>query len=220
MPLRPTLKTRGKKNSDTRQPFAAGGTDPSAGDADYIWKCWRYVFGTDEKKGKPMKAEDVEAAKDEEYNLMPFRLVVKVDPHYLDRLLVACRNSPLPIEVQQVRMGPQISGGSVSGSGSLPGGINPLMARYASSGGGDHSERPSGGGGGAAVVQAAAPTNVEHERTQAVDIRGVVYLLKPPRAEKLHLDTKGEPGKGEEQPAPGGVETAALPTPDNKTVPN
>ena len=130
MPLRPTLKTRGKKNSDTRQPFAAGGTDPSAGDPDYIWKCWRYVFGTDEKKGKPMKAEDVEAAKDEEYNLMPFRLVVKVDPHYLDRLLVACRNSPLPIEVQQVRMGPQISGGSVSGSGSLPGGINPLMARY------------------------------------------------------------------------------------------
>ncbi len=55
MPLRPTLKTRGKKNSDTRQPFAAGATDPSAGDADYIWKCWRYVFGTDEKKGKPMK---------------------------------------------------------------------------------------------------------------------------------------------------------------------
>ena len=61
---------------------------------------------------------------------------------------------------------------------------------------------------------------MEHERTQAVDIRGVVYLLKPPRAEKLHLDTKGEPGKGEEQPAPGGVETAALPTPDNKAAPN
>ncbi len=130
MPPRPTLKTRGKKNTDTRLPVAAGQTDPSAGDPDYVWKCWRYVFGTDEKKGRPMSAGDVEAAKDEEYNLMPFRLIVKVDPHYLDRLLVACRNSPLPIEVQQVRMGPQVSGGTVSGGGSLPGGINPLMAKY------------------------------------------------------------------------------------------
>ncbi len=72
----------------------------------------------------------------------------------------------------------------------------------------------------AAVVQAAAPTNVEHERTQAVDIRGVVYLLKPPRAEKLHLDTKGGSGNTEEQPAPGSGEAAVLATPDSKMAPN
>jgi hypothetical protein len=135
-------------------------------------------------------------------------------------LLVACRNSSLPIEVQQVRMGPQVSGGSVGGgSNLLPGGINPLMARYTQSGGGDHSERATGGGG--AASQVATPTNVQYERTQTVDIRGVVYLLKPPQPEKLHLNAKGESGNGEEQPVPSGNEQAAVSPPaDSKATAN
>jgi hypothetical protein len=199
---RPSIKERGKKSGDTRQLLISGGaSSESANDPDFLWKCWRYV---DEKKGAPMMATDVDASKDNEYNLMPFHLVLKIDPHYLDRLLVACRNATLPIEVQQVRMGSQISGGT-SASG-MANGHNALNARYAGSS--EHSERST-----SSSNASAAPTNVQHERTEAVDIRGVVYLLNPPKAEKLHLNTAGESNNPDEQPA-------AAPVADDKAATN
>ena len=158
-----------------------------------------------------MMATDVDASKDEEYHLMPFRLVLKLDPHYLDRLLVACRNSPLPIEVQQVRMGSQVSGGGIASSGGLVGGKNLLSQRYASS----SSEH-----GDAGSAASAGLTNVQHDRTEGVDIRGVVYLLNKPRPEKLHLNANGEAAGSEEQAATLSAETPSAPPADPKTPAN
>ena len=212
-PLRPTVKTRGKKNGDTRQPFAAGanGGAEATNDPDAALKNWRYVFASDDKKGQPMMATDVDATKDDEYHLMPFRLVLKLDPHYLDRLLVACRNSPLPIEVQQVRMGSQVSGGGISSNGGLVNGKNLLSSRYQSS----SSERGDSGSAAAATL-----TNVQHERTEGVDIRGVVYLLNKPRPEKLHLNANGEAAGSEEQAPPANAETPSAPPVDAKAASN
>jgi hypothetical protein len=203
-PLRPTPKTRGKKNGDTRQSLAggAGGADAASSNPDVVWKRWRYVFATEDKKGQPMMEGDVDSSKDDEYHLMPFRLVLKLDPHYLDRLLVACRNSPLPIEVQQVRMGSQVSGGGLTSNGGMVNGKNLLSSRYASS----SSERGDGGSAAAANL-----TSVQHERTEGVDIRGVVYLLNKPDPKKLHLNANGEVAGSEEQATPAATETPTVP---------
>ena len=45
--------------------------------------------------GTPKMAADVDASSGE-YNLMPFRLLLKMDSRYIDKLLVAFRNSELP----------------------------------------------------------------------------------------------------------------------------
>ena len=104
---KPDVKARGKEEG--RQALEEGA------DPDAIWKSWRYVKET----GEPLMAGDLAAASPE-FNLMPFRLQLRMEPRDLDRLLVACRNSVLPIEVREVRINPGGGTAATVAGGSKP----------------------------------------------------------------------------------------------------
>jgi hypothetical protein len=139
---------------------------------------------------------------------MPFRLLVRMDSRYVDRLLVAFRNSVLPFEVQQVRINPEhtaASSSSSSGRFSRPGAGGPGM--------GGPGMGPEGPGMGSRPGRfpgpAATGTPAQHERLVTVEVRGVAYLLKPPDPQKLHI-APAEPAPTNGAPAAGTVEAGAV----------
>ena len=82
-----------------------GGMGNAGGDApptnpDEMLKDGRYV----DDKGVPLHA--TAAAPFAEYNLMAFKLTVVADEQHWDRLLIELCNSPLPLEVREVRLNP------------------------------------------------------------------------------------------------------------------
>jgi hypothetical protein len=187
--VKPVLKDRLKPSNTGGTLFGGGGDAGGAGGKpDDIWKRFRYVQTKNPLvcTGDPITdaAQYDEAVKTAKYFLMPFDLEVSIDDRYVDRLLVAMRNSILPLEVQQVR-------------------INPLGAMYGGGGGGggDHgpqvtarvaqqmAERAGSVGGAAGQV----PTS----RYITVELRGVAYLLAPPNLQKASEAPGGAaPGEG------------------------
>jgi hypothetical protein len=92
--------------------------DPAAVDATLLQS--RYL-GED---GAPLPGE---GDLGKEYRQLPIRMDLFMDQRWLPHLLIECANSPLPIEVKQVRINPEKStagfGGSMSGSQTMiPGG--------------------------------------------------------------------------------------------------
>src|SRR5262249_54376228 len=154
----PVLKDRGKPS--TTSSFAAA--DAPAEKPEDQWKKFRYVK-MDGLKSTPLMADAIDKPEDQ-YNLMPFRLLLTVDGRYLDKLLVALRNSALPVEVQQVRMNPQATSGATMGGGVFPTGPR-----------GGTGEHDAAGG-----VRVGGATDQPQTHNQTVEIHGVVYLLKPP----------------------------------------
>jgi hypothetical protein len=149
---KPNVSTRGKR--DTAAETAAPSADAAApsADRDQIWRTFRYV----DEKGDPKTAA---ADEKPEYYLMPFRLLLKMDRRSIDKLLLECRNSKLPIEVQQVRINPSASTTSVGMGGGGGGGAG-------------HSEADAGPGAGAV-------SGKQYDRYATVELRGIVYLLQP-----------------------------------------
>jgi hypothetical protein len=174
---RPDPKTRGKPEAGLRGfafgPGAGGDAAAAPANPDDMWKNYRYV----NLDGTPKTAADVDADAGE-YNLMPFHLLLKMDRRYIDQLLVAFRNSILPIEVQQVRINPEHVSSSSTGS-----------ARFSAPGRGMEGEHGAMGPGAGRFSAPAAVNQVsqQHDRTVTVELRGVVYLLKPPDPQKLHV---------------------------------
>jgi hypothetical protein len=158
-PPKPDVKTRGKP--DAQHPTT--GAEGAPANPDDYWKSWRYVKPT----GEPLMAAELDSAS-AEYNLMPIRLKLDMNPDFLDRFLVECRNSALPIEIKSVR-------------------INPGVAQsLAGTGGATRAEPIRSDAGGA----------VRGIHSQKIEITGVVYLVKPPDPQKLGI-TPSEPGTTE-----------------------
>lgn len=212
---RPDPRNRGKGQTGGRGfNFGGPGAAPEAaapGNPDDIWKTYRYVNADGTPK---TSAADVDADSGE-FNLMPFRLLLRMDSRYIDHLLVAFRNSELPFEVQQVRINPEhATGGGGGGSrytrpsgppigvGGPPGMMGPPTAG------------PAAGGG----------TSQSKDRIVTVEIRGVAYLIKPPNPEKLHIAAANPaaPSDAGAVPAPGAAANApdaATATPAPATTP-
>jgi hypothetical protein len=95
--------------------------DPAAADTALLQS--RYL-GED---GAPLPGE---GDLGKEYRQLPVRMDLFMDQRYLPHLLIECANSPLPIEVKQVRINPDKSaagfGGNMSGSQSMVPGAGPL----------------------------------------------------------------------------------------------
>ena len=92
---------------------------------------------------------------------MPVRMRVRMDQRYINRLLVACANSPLTFEVRQFRFNPQ--GASMTGSGS-----------------GEFGGFGERGEGRSFAAQTAVRTITDvdtFERT--IEIYGIIYLFNP-----------------------------------------
>ena len=108
------------------------------------------------------------------------------------RLLVAMRNSVLPLEVQQVRINPVNAnmasmgyggGGGGGGGADHGGGMTPLIAQQM-------ANRGAGPAGGAAG-------QVATNRYITVELRGVAYILTPPNLQKASEAPAGTaPGEG------------------------
>ncbi|MDZ4658236.1 MAG: hypothetical protein SH868_11720 [Bythopirellula sp.] len=103
----------------------AGG-DPAAMDSALLAS--RYL----DDLGAPIADGTVGA----EYRQLPIRMDLVMDQRYIPRLLIECANSPLPIEVKQIRINPEKSmegfGGQGSSSGMMgPGGVplDPIFAQ-------------------------------------------------------------------------------------------
>jgi hypothetical protein len=141
-----------------------------------MWKSFRYLKET----GEPMMAADVDsAASSAKFFLMPFKLVVRIDRRDIDRLLVEFRNSPLPMEVKQVRMNSQ----SIGSAAAIGGG-----------GGGDHggrSESDERGGRGGGYI---ADPSRGYDRYSILEVQGVVYLIQPPKLDAAAPGDSGQPG--------------------------
>jgi len=157
--VKPDVVNRGKKDASgvtAGDPAAAAPSNP-----DDVWKTYRYV----NEKGEPITAAS-EAAP--EYSMMPFRLLLRMDRRSVDKLLLACRNSKLPIEVQQVRINPSSTTGGGGGGGFAGGGGGAAGHGVRLEGG------PAGGGGGAADTSGKG-----YDRVATVEVRGIVYIIQP-----------------------------------------
>jgi hypothetical protein len=181
----------------------------------------RYV----DKDYKPLDAakvrSDVTTSPTEVYlavaKRMPVRIVCKIDQRKVHKLLAECGNSPLTVEVRQVRVGENAGkgiqvggmggygssygGGYSSDSGSSSdsyGGFDPSGGGYGSGGYGSMGYGSSGGygsggyGGGMADAQAANEVTVE--------MYGIVYIYNPVNKKALGIDETQAPST--EQAAP------------------
>jgi hypothetical protein len=81
-------------------PAGAQAGVPEAVDPDAWLKDGRFVGPT----GKPLLAKDLQDPPVKEYRLMAFRMNLTVDELRWDRLLLELANSPLPLEVREVRI--------------------------------------------------------------------------------------------------------------------
>lgn len=197
--VKPVLKDRLKPTNTGGPLFGGGAAGPAGpGGKDDEWKRFRYVKPTNPlaSTGDPIRepAEYDQAVKTAKYLLMPFDLEVSIDDRYVDRLLVAMRNSVLPLEVQQVRVNPVSAttgfGGaanSYGGGGDHGGGA--VTARVAQ----QMAERAGGVGGAAGQVPTSRYINVE--------LRGVVYLLTPPNLNQPSSEAPAETPPGETKTA-------------------
>ena len=162
-PVRPDVKNRLHGDGQTT---GATPTDGAPMDQDSMWRGFRYV----NEKGEAMSSAEFDAAAPSaKFFLMPFRLIVNIDRRSIDRLLVECRNSQLPIEVKQVRIN-----ASATGSGGA-------MAPVIRTGGGsrEHDDEGGRGGGGGPAFVPNDP-NSAYNRYSTVELDGVVYLIQPP----------------------------------------
>lgn len=73
------------------------GGGPNTGEAKTLLE-GRYLG----KDGKPLPA--TVSATNDEFKRMPVRLVVQMNPHEIPRLITACANADLPVEVDQIRI--------------------------------------------------------------------------------------------------------------------
>lgn len=176
-------------------PGQGAGPDPAA---------FRYV----DINYDPLSAEDLKAAlgtkedKDKAYlavaKRMPIRLRLKMDTRRLNRLLVECGNSPLPVEVRQVRIG--VTGSSSGAPGGFSGGEG-----YGRGGTGP-SLPPIDGGFGPPEDYGSGRSAQKTPYLKMVEVYGIIYIFNPVNYAQLGYEN-GKP------PADLGAEPGNVPTP-------
>lgn len=152
---------------------------------------------------------------------MPVRMSLVMDQRKLNSFIVECGNSPLTVEVRQVRFnrsatagsgasemggfgGPGPRGGGEGFGGNRPfGGLGPRPG-----GEGFGGNPPFGGPGGG---NAGAPLLNPHPWDRPVEIYGIVYIYNPPDTDKLKL--AGAAGASAAVPGAPAVNAPTTPAP-------
>ncbi|MBI3837713.1 MAG: hypothetical protein HY288_07240 [Planctomycetia bacterium] len=112
--IRPKLAAASAAATTAAAPAAAPPTEPADPTAVKPVDEGRYV----DENGKKLHAG---ATADSEFKRMPIFLRLKIDQREIPRFLVECANSPLPVEVRQLRINPS-KGATTSTSSPQPGG--------------------------------------------------------------------------------------------------
>lgn len=133
-----------------------------------------------------------------EFKRLPILLAVRMDQQKLPKLLVACANAPLPIEVTQVRINPEasMSGGAGGGSGfggmgrgMMGGGLGRGMMGGGMLGMGDEGGYPGGGyGGGGFGARGITGEEEVNPAVVPVVIHGIVYIYNKPDKQALGVE--------------------------------
>jgi hypothetical protein len=135
-----------------------------------------------------------------EHRKLPIRMSLVMDQRWIPRVLVECANAPLPIEVQRLRINPELSGAgfedalSSSGGGMEAGGVRSF------------NPQPTFGQG--MFGQSTLPTDLSKDFVN-VEVQGLVYIYQPPSDAALTI-----PGAEEATPTEEGApsaEVAAVP---------
>ncbi len=122
------------------------------------------------EEGTPLPAGDI-ASFGSEFRQLPIRMLLMMDQRWIPRLLVECANSPLPIEVNQVRVNPDKSQEGFGQAGGMTSGG--MMGGYGNN-----------------LDLAASPYLAQ------VEVKGVVYIYMQPNEELLGMSSV-EPVVGE-----------------------
>lgn len=189
----------------------------------------RYV----DDKGQPLSYEPESPyyAKhpNDQFKMMPIRMMLLMDQRRLPKLLVACANSSMPIEVKRVRIlksqgGTIELGGMTASPGGAASGGRTAMEMGGRAGSRADLYRRSGQGqpdhGRAAEGEQAFSENLEAgPLDMPVEIHGVIYIYNPPEratlstsaaAAEAPTDAAGSSGAMPAAP-PGGVPGGAPP---------
>lgn len=111
---------------------------------------------------------------------MPVRLKLVMDQKHLHRFLTECGNSPLTVEVRQIRFNPSDGATSPGGSSSNKGGGPGAFGGGFGGPGGPGGFGGQGGGGESATTQ-LNPTPWD----RPIEIYAIVYIYNPADSEKL-----------------------------------
>lgn len=176
---------RGEDNSMESRGGMGRGMDPygdrgegGAETDDTAVLAYRYL----KEDGEPFEGEPDEP----EFRRLPIHMELMMDVRWLTQLLVECANAPLPVEVTQVRINPEQSGGELGG------------------GSGNRGRRPqSRRESGPRRNNATTPT--ENRNLVTVDIIGVVYIYNEPSKEVMSHPDVDEPEDESDQLANTGV---------------
>jgi hypothetical protein len=150
---------------------AEGAPKPAADDGRYV-----------DADGNGLNAASLAG---QQFKRMPIFLRLTVDERELPKLLAECANSPLGVEVRQLRISPSKAGGSAGGgksTGTAPaGGGQPLAGLMRSRAGG--APRPASAAPGAA---AAGPGSDGPDAYEVpLELLGIMYIYNPPDPNKL-----------------------------------
>jgi hypothetical protein len=127
-----------------------------------------------------------------EFKMMPISMKLHMDQRKISKLLVACVNSPMPIEVRRVRIRPG-AGGELLESGTTGAAASPTVSsRDYSRRTVDARPRPTSTGGGGEEGGAGS-------YDIPVEIQGIIYIYNPPDLNTLGTGTAAE--KPAETPA-------------------
>ena len=105
---------------------------------------------------------------------MPIRLNLVMDQRAITKLLVECGNSPLPVEVRQVRIASRRAGNTSGGQSSFGGG--------GGFGGGESSIDPMGGGGSSG---GSSEPGKKYPFDTPVELYGIIYIYNTHDPDKL-----------------------------------
>lgn len=147
----------------------------------------RYI----DAEGKPIA--DAATGMGTEFRRLPIRMVLMMDERWLPKVLVECANSPLPIEVQRLRINREKSGidkdGQAFEMAASAGGGGPGMGMggRGEMGGGRGGEMGRGGGMGMPMGRGMEGGSMGMSLNAAdtanlatVEIQGLVYIYMPP----------------------------------------
>ncbi len=172
---------------DARSALAAMGRDAAAQDSKEQLMTGRYI----DDKGVPLDAEAKQRYS--EFKMMPISMKLLMDQRKISKLLVACVNSPMPIEVRRVRIRPG-AGVEILDSGTAaatPSPTGPSRDYYSRRPDAYGPARSTGGGGEEGEAGAYYIP---------VEIQGIIYIYNPPDLNTLGTGTAAEKPA---EPAPG-----------------
>ena len=118
-----------------------------------------------------------------EYKRLPVRMTLEMDLRWLTRLITACANQPLQVEVKEVRINPSDARSGGYGGGGY------------GRGGGESFGR-GGGGAGSSPFPATDGKEIKTFKAQpnvgTVVVEGIIYIFNPP-----DMDAIAEAGPGQ-----------------------